>query len=105
MYHMMLSARGSYGVKCYGLTKNPKGIGYMLILEYMENGDLNSLLRKEDAPDWKEIYLLLYQIFSDLGKIHSHNMVHKDIHPGNILFNGQRWSIGDFGLCGPADKD
>ncbi|CAG8485182.1 20151_t:CDS:2 [Gigaspora margarita] len=42
--HMIFSSLGSIGVKCYGLTKHPVSLEYMLIMKYMKNGDLNSFL-------------------------------------------------------------
>ncbi|RIB29777.1 hypothetical protein C2G38_2154410 [Gigaspora rosea] len=101
----IISNLGSYGVKCYGLTKNPDSSKYLLVLKYMENGDLEScLLDKNKEFNWKEIYSLLQQIFKQLHALHNSNMVHRDLHPGNILSDQEKWFISDFGFCGPVDK-
>ncbi|CAG8776357.1 31422_t:CDS:2, partial [Racocetra persica] len=93
----------SCGVKCYGLTKYPDNGKYMLILEYMENGDLNTFI-SNNVFRWEEVYIILGQIFTELYYIHFSNIVHKNLHPRNILSNSKRWSISDFGFNGPADN-
>ncbi|RIB28290.1 hypothetical protein C2G38_2158265 [Gigaspora rosea] len=93
-------------VKCYGLTKYPDSSEYMLILKYMNDGDLNAFLFDENNKyNWKQIYSILQQILNGLCLIHGVDMVHKDIHPGNILSDQIKWYISDFGTCGPADKN
>src|SRR6266542_5004539 len=53
----------------------------------------------------KKIKFSLY-IISALDKIHNENTVHRDLHSGNILYSQyqNKFSISDFGFCGPADK-
>ncbi|CAG8467030.1 1808_t:CDS:2 [Scutellospora calospora] len=87
-------------VKCYGLTKHPDSLEYMLILKYLNNGNLNTFLfNKNNKYGWKRIYLILQQILNGLCSIHHLNMIHKDIHPGNILSDQAKWYISDFGIC------
>ncbi|CAG8556974.1 17811_t:CDS:2, partial [Cetraspora pellucida] len=106
MSHIIFSSLGSLGVKCYGLTKSSENSEYMLILKYMKSGNLDSFIfNKHNKFCWKEIYLLLQQILKEITLIHSSNMVHRDLHPGNILSDQDRWFISDLGFCGPADKD
>ncbi|CAG8512926.1 5888_t:CDS:2 [Gigaspora margarita] len=77
----IISNLGSYGVKCYGITcgktEKENVPHYMLVLKYME----------------KPLIL------------HNSNMVHRDLHPKNILSDQERWFLSDFGLCGPADDN
>ncbi|CAG8814716.1 8770_t:CDS:2, partial [Racocetra persica] len=42
--HVLFSTKGGFGVKCYGITKDPNSEEYILILEYMRGGDFNALL-------------------------------------------------------------
>lgn len=102
--HIKFSSQGSHGVKCYGLTKFPDREKLGFLLDYMENGDLNNLLkRKDNNLTWKDRFTLLKEICWQLYQIHNNNMVHKNLHPGNILSNSQGWFISDFGFNGPLD--
>ncbi|RIB08181.1 kinase-like domain-containing protein [Gigaspora rosea] len=102
----MLSTQGFFGIQCYGITRFPDSGEFMLILDYMEYGSLNDFLEcKEKKFTWKEIYFLLRQIFKELTLIHVNDIVHKDLHPGNILSDQRGWFISDLGLCGSADKN
>ncbi|CAG8786772.1 44117_t:CDS:2, partial [Gigaspora margarita] len=47
--HVLFSTKGGFGVKCYGITKDPNSDEYILILEYMRGGDFNALLSKENV--------------------------------------------------------
>ncbi|CAG8669997.1 8883_t:CDS:2, partial [Gigaspora rosea] len=86
LHNVMLSTQGFFGIQCYGITRFPDSGEFMLILDYMEYGSLNDFLEcKEKKFTWKEIYFLLRQIFKELTLIHVNDIVHKDLHPGNIL--------------------
>ncbi|CAG8443381.1 1083_t:CDS:2 [Acaulospora colombiana] len=41
-----------------------------------------------------------------LNEIHSVDLVHRDLHPGNVLLHKRSmvWYISDLGFCGPIDK-
>ncbi|RIA98201.1 kinase-like domain-containing protein, partial [Glomus cerebriforme] len=48
----------------------------------------------------------VYRIMLALYFIHHSNSIHRDLHPGNILYlqSQNYWYISDFGFCGPVDK-
>ncbi|RIB22252.1 kinase-like domain-containing protein [Gigaspora rosea] len=49
--------------------------------------------------DWKDKLNLLQCIASDLNIIHSHDLIHRDLHSGNILLDNFKSAyIGDLGL-------
>ncbi|RHZ44429.1 hypothetical protein Glove_726g1 [Diversispora epigaea] len=62
-------------VSCYGITKGPITQDYMLVLDHYTMG---------------------------LNKIHEQNIIHRDLHSGNILNSVQKGC--DLGLSGPVDK-
>jgi serine/threonine protein kinase len=70
---------------------------------------------------WQERLNILYEVVMGIASIHSHELVHQDLHPGNILYrryvteadlgfeqydfsNHGKSSITDFGLCRTIDK-
>ncbi|GBB86474.1 hypothetical protein RclHR1_12900001 [Rhizophagus clarus] len=72
-------------VKCYGFTKHPTE-GYMLVLEFAQDGDLRSFLRKQySSLLWSDKLSILREISKSLDLLHSHEFVHGDLHTGNVL--------------------
>ena len=55
---------------------------------------------------WIKRINIAYGIIFALYRIHGENVIHRDLHSGNVLFHksNQRFDISDLGFCGPADK-
>ncbi|CAG8458596.1 6498_t:CDS:2 [Paraglomus occultum] len=91
-----------------GFTRDPTG-AYMVVMRYYQNGDLHKYLEaiKGDL-NWKEKIDMLWGIAGGLDDVHKRNLVHKDLHGGNLLVEDESIStdarIADLGLCGPVDK-
>jgi len=62
-------------------------------------------LNKNSAEiTWKRKLDILYGIATGLYRIHSKNLVHRNLHSGNILINSYMTRlISDLGLCRRAD--
>ncbi|RHZ82923.1 hypothetical protein Glove_103g24 [Diversispora epigaea] len=91
---------------CYGLTKDSSTHDYMLVLQYYDN-DLRHFLKDNyHFLTLFQKYKIISVIAYSLSKIHSQNIIHRDLHSGNILYHAHttRWYISDLGLSGPADK-
>ncbi|RIB26695.1 kinase-like domain-containing protein [Gigaspora rosea] len=58
---------------------------YILVMKYASEGSLRNNLRSIAQMDWKDKINLLQCIASDLQIIHSHDLIHCDLHSGNIL--------------------
>src|ERR1051325_6549931 len=89
-------------IKCFGITQDPNTRNYALVLQYMENGDLRSYL--VNSILWKRKLNNIYDICLALSNIHTHKLIHKDLHPGNIFIDSTFTHIGDFGFCMPASE-
>src|SRR5208283_2495365 len=55
-----------------------------IILEYIDGESLDKLIKKRKIFSEAEILEIMIRVSSGLDHIHSHNMIHKDLKPGNI---------------------
>jgi serine/threonine protein kinase len=78
----------------------------MLVMGKMDV-DLRKYLQKDHKQlTWKVRIFIAREIISALYNIHKKNVIHRDLHSGNILHSPRsyNWRISDLGFCGPADK-
>ena len=100
-----------YFLDFYGISRYPGTKKYLIVMRYVEQGDLKKYLACNITNNnWKNRIDKLWGLAIDLRTLHSSNLVHRDIHSGNVLFGKDRRSfIDDFGLTckdGQAqDKD
>jgi serine/threonine protein kinase len=91
-------------VRVYGITQDPETKDYMMVLQYAENGSLRNYLDKSYGRlTWEYKFVDLWFIASGLKNIHENELIHRDLHIGNILYFSNYASITDMGLCKPAD--
>ncbi|PKC57919.1 kinase-like protein [Rhizophagus irregularis] len=92
-------------IKFYGITQDPITKNYMMVLNYVENGSLRDFLNtSHDKLNWYDRLNCLWIIAYALNLIHKNNLIHRDLHVGNILYdNNTRIYITDMGLCKSAD--
>jgi serine/threonine protein kinase len=75
-----------------------------MVLEYAENGNLRKHLDiNYNKLIWESKIIYLYDIITGLGYIHENNLIHRDLHIGNILKFKSKTAIADMGLCRPAN--
>ncbi|RHZ79096.1 hypothetical protein Glove_151g143 [Diversispora epigaea] len=99
-----LKFRGKKSIAIYGITKNPTE--YMMVMKYAKYGSLRKVLNNkfEKLSWWSKSYILS-DIAMGLKNIHEMGLMHKDLHPGNIVNLASNISyITDFGLCKPVTK-
>src|SRR4051812_10585973 len=76
----------------------------MMVLEYAENGSLRNYLNKNFKElKWENKIHYLCSTAFGLASIHENELVHRDLHTGNVLKNNVQTSITDVGLCKPVD--
>ena len=68
----------------------------VIVMEHLDGVSIHDFLNKEDSD--KKIFKYVYDFF--LTSIIEHNIIHSDLHKGNVLFLKENNSIGviDFGL-------
>jgi eukaryotic-like serine/threonine-protein kinase len=74
-----------------------------LVMEFIDGKNLYDLIQGEVTTPLTETEAIKYicQIGDALAAIHQNSIVHRDIHPGNIMLrNGNQPILIDFGLAG-----
>jgi serine/threonine protein kinase len=94
-----------YGIiKLYGITQDPETKNYVMILDYAENGSLRNYLNaRYNELSWYNKIGCLYNIAFGLENIHDNEIIHRDLHVGNISTDYSGNYITDMWLCKPAD--
>ncbi|CAG8649795.1 19959_t:CDS:2 [Cetraspora pellucida] len=83
-------------IKFFGLSKD-KGTGeYIFVMKYADSGSLKDYLTQELTLDHK--ISLCKDIIKGLAFLHKHNIIHRDLHPNNVLIHQERALLADFGL-------
>jgi serine/threonine protein kinase len=91
-------------IKFYGITQDPETENFIMVLDYAENGSLRKYLDiNYNELSWSERINCLHSIAFGLRDIHEKELIHRDLHIGNILRLKNLTCITDMGLCKPAD--
>jgi len=103
--------RDSYSsiVDCYGISQAPNTGNYVMVMRYIEGGNLRHFLQDNyQQLSFPNRLFQLLNIVQGLQSIHETNLVHHDFHPGNLLNllhdNRSYVFITDLGLSRPADE-
>src|SRR6185369_2296154 len=92
-------------VTCYGITKFPDNGNYAMVLIYVPEGNLRGYLQKNHSNlTLKNRMTIFNYLCNAVYYIHKRNLIHCDLHSGNILLSGGNCYITDLGLCGPVDE-
>ncbi|RHZ60315.1 hypothetical protein Glove_355g54 [Diversispora epigaea] len=99
-----LKARSAFtSIRIYGITQDSETNEYILVLKYMNGGNLRNYLKNNfNNISWNKKLIYLQQLAYHFSNIHELNIIHHDFHPGNILSynfeNSDETRISDFGL-------
>ena len=78
-------------------------IGTCAMLFYCGSGSLHALLgklrKKQMAMNEEGAAMVTAQVASALAFLHANGVAHRDLKPGNVLHDGQRWRLCDFGFA------
>ncbi|RHZ82407.1 hypothetical protein Glove_109g43 [Diversispora epigaea] len=100
--HLKTSYRNA-SIQFYGITQDLETHKYIMVLSYADGGNLRNYLKSNfNNLNWKKKLLNLCYLVDIFRNIHELDILHKDLHPGNILsydFNHpHNLNISDFGL-------
>src|SRR4051794_34471200 len=92
-------------IPCYGITKFPESNNYAIVLIHVSEGNLRNHLQKNHSRlKLKDRLIIFRSLCESLYYIHKKDLIHCDLHSGNILTQAGKCYITDLGLCGPVDK-
>lgn len=82
----------------------PSKVDWNFILEYMEKGSLNDILKRYKSNRWKfsqsDLLALFMDVVVGVKFLHSKAIIHRDLKPDNILVDtSHRLKIADFGVA------
>jgi eukaryotic-like serine/threonine-protein kinase len=71
-----------------------------MVLEYLEGGTLEERLARMSRLRDDEVLRIARDVAAGLAYAHEHGVVHRDLKPGNVLFDTEgRAKVGDFGIA------
>lgn len=88
-----------YIVKFYDAYVEPVNKEVCIVLEYMSGGSLQNLIDKGIKLDENNLAIVAYSVLQALIELHKRNIIHRDIKPGNILYDHYgNVKLSDFGI-------
>ncbi len=77
-----------------------------MVLNYKPEGNLRDYLQENHSKlKLNKRITILRDLCESLYYIHEKDLIHCDLHSGNILIEGNGCLITDLGLCGPVDEE
>jgi eukaryotic-like serine/threonine-protein kinase len=71
-----------------------------MVFEYLPGGSLEERLAQDDALSGDEVTQVASDLAGGLAHAHDRSVVHRDLKPGNVLFDPEgRSKIADFGIA------
>ncbi|CAG8811168.1 40786_t:CDS:2, partial [Gigaspora margarita] len=98
---------GVCAIPFYGLTMHPEMNEYAMVMKRAIHGDLRKFIDNSNLS-WPERVKILSSIAKSLNELHDSDIIHRDLHCGNILVdvvnNDTKIFISDFGFSKTIDS-
>ncbi len=78
---------------------------YYLVLEYCNDGDLDSYLKKKKYLVEDEAVGMMCELIHGFHHLYKHNIIHRDLKLANILKHDGVVKIADFGFSKILDEE
>ncbi|CAG8636997.1 16653_t:CDS:2, partial [Acaulospora morrowiae] len=90
---------GVFITRCHGITQHPKTKDYMLVTQHAKHGNIRRYYQQNsEILTWEKRLDILYGIATGLMRLHKNNLMHKNLHSGNVLMHFSKILLGDFGI-------
>src|SRR5688572_17558757 len=93
--------------KYYGITKNSITEDFIIIMKYYKLGSLKDYITKSFYNiKWNDKLKILKTIAAGLSHLHNQEIIHRDFHSGNILYENEvDVVISDLGISKSSMDD
>ncbi|CAG8439174.1 8869_t:CDS:2 [Acaulospora morrowiae] len=96
---------GTHIIRFLGISRDPDTKNYMWVLQYARDGDLTRYLTRNPLSiTWQRRLEILYGVSIGLASIHKKDLMHQNLHSGNVLIDSHVASIGDLGMYGRSNS-
>lgn len=80
------------------------GHHFYLVMDLLDGGDLRE--RIAGGMGWRDALSIARSIADALGQAHEHGIIHRDVRPSNVLFDGQgRPVLSNFGISQIIERE
>jgi serine/threonine protein kinase len=90
--------------RCYGLTQDQISKNIFLVIAKMDEDLRKYITKNHNTLTWKKKISIMCDIIIAISRIHTANIVHKNLCSRNILLSSSQWYIGGFEFSGSANK-
>ncbi len=75
-----------------------------LVMEFVRGGSLGALIERRGRLSPERAAVIGFELLDAVGAAHAAGIVHRDLKPDNIMIDGRRVIITDFGVASLADS-
>src|SRR5438093_7610150 len=91
-------------VQVYDSGRDPESGRHYIVMEYVEGHSVAQMLRQFDRLLVEEAVDIAAQACDGLAYAHRHNVIHRDVEPGNLMINNDHVvKLADFGIAKAAE--